>query len=106
MATLLKIRQRSVDMEPELWLATQEARCVCVCWRNAWHQLQDKTRATGIIRYRIHPKRGRRCLYRQSSQYCTITTMSGNGLVLPSISKEYIFSHLCRNASARRAVEI
>lgn len=33
MATLLKIRQKSVDMEPELWLATQEARyaSVCVC---------------------------------------------------------------------------
>lgn len=30
MATLLKIRQKSVDMEPELWLAAQEARYVCV----------------------------------------------------------------------------
>lgn len=26
--TLLKIRQTSVDMKPELWLATQEARFV------------------------------------------------------------------------------
>lgn len=31
-ATLLQIRQKSVDMTPELWLATQEARyALCVC---------------------------------------------------------------------------
>lgn len=52
--TLLKIRQTSVDMEPKLWLATQEARCVLlVCIgvvSMSWHRPQDERRAVSIIR--------------------------------------------------------